>query len=103
MPTEMIHMGATKLQKDGAKDSCPHASNPEPSSSIAMPRARLPATPQCMTKRLAKRAVAIITSAAVAKAKLKPSSEKPARSISTRGAVEKKVKKAPMAALNPSV
>ncbi len=68
-----------------------------------MPRATLPAMPQRATKRPAKRAATIITSAAVAKARLKPNREKPARSMRTLGAVEKNTKKAPIAALNATV
>lgn len=68
-----------------------------------MPRARLPAVPQRAMNGLASRVVAIITSAAVAKARLKPTCVKPARSMSTRGAVEKNTKNVPMAAAKPSV
>ena len=72
-----------------------------PASIVAAPRAKLPAMPQRATRRGASRVAAIMTSATVEKAALK-AMRVAGRAREHARRVEN-TKKAPIAALNPSV
>lgn len=95
-------MGSTTPINEG-RHAAADAISSAPATITHRPRRKVPRTFQRPMHAFAIRAVTIITSATVAKARLNDSGEYCMRPTSNRGATEKNTKNVPMPALKPSV